>query len=211
MWHHCKFYLVWRLTQSHIERNNVAYNTTKKGVEHTRNSTLRYKPLDYLTLKWGKLFLKKKTRTCDRATVFTIRLQHMRICASILQWHHNEHDGVSNHQPHECSTVYSGADERKHESSASLAFVRGIHRWSVNSPHKGPVTRKKFPFDEVIMIRYSVELEGSYGYAIMLPNRKHYTTPSPCLSINCTVEVWEWISDFSSRFTGHVLTYLCWV
>ena len=39
------------------------------------------------------------------------------------------------------STVYSGADQRKHQSSASLAFVRGIHRWPVNSPHKGPVTR----------------------------------------------------------------------
>ena len=44
------------------------------------------------------------------------------------------------------STVYSGADQRKHQSSASLAFVRGIHRWSVNSQHKGPVTRKMFPF-----------------------------------------------------------------
>ena len=47
------------------------------------------------------------------------------------------------------STVYSGAD--KHQSSASLAFVRGIHRWPVNSPHKWPVTRKMFPFDDVIM------------------------------------------------------------
>ena len=49
------------------------------------------------------------------------------------------------------STVYSGTDQRKHESSASLAFGRGIHRWPVNSPHKGPVTRKMFPLDDVIM------------------------------------------------------------
>ena len=49
------------------------------------------------------------------------------------------------------STIYSGADQRKHQSSASLAFVRGIHRRPVNSPHKGPVTRKMFPFDDVIM------------------------------------------------------------
>ena len=42
------------------------------------------------------------------------------------------------------STVYSGADERKHQSSAPLAFVWGIHRWPVDSPHKGPVTRKCF-------------------------------------------------------------------
>ena len=49
------------------------------------------------------------------------------------------------------STVYSGPDHRKHQSSASLVFVRGIHRSPVNSPHKGPVTRKMFPFDDVIM------------------------------------------------------------
>ena len=50
------------------------------------------------------------------------------------------------------STVYSGADQRKHQSSASLAFVRGIHRGPVNSPHKWPVTQKMFPFDDVIML-----------------------------------------------------------
>ena len=49
------------------------------------------------------------------------------------------------------STVYSDADQGKHQSSASLAFVWGIHRGPVNSPHKGPVTRKMFPFDDVIM------------------------------------------------------------
>ena len=49
------------------------------------------------------------------------------------------------------STVDSGADQRKHQSSVWLAFVRGIHRWPVNSPHKRPVTRKMFPFDDVIM------------------------------------------------------------
>ena len=50
------------------------------------------------------------------------------------------------------STFHSGADQRKHQSSASLAFVRGIHHWTVKSPHKGPVTRKMFPFDDVIMV-----------------------------------------------------------
>ena len=49
------------------------------------------------------------------------------------------------------STINSGAGQRKHQSSALLPFVRGIHRWPVNSPHKGPVTRKMFPFDDVIM------------------------------------------------------------
>ena len=49
------------------------------------------------------------------------------------------------------SAVYPGADQREHQSSASLAFVRGIPRWPVNSAHKRPVTRKMPPFDDVIM------------------------------------------------------------
>ena len=48
------------------------------------------------------------------------------------------------------STVYADADQRKHESSASLAFVWGIHRGQVNSPHKWSVTRKMLPFYDVI-------------------------------------------------------------
>ena len=50
------------------------------------------------------------------------------------------------------SIVYSDADQRKHQNSTSLAFVRGIHRGPVNSPYKWPVTRKMFPFDDVIMV-----------------------------------------------------------
>ena len=49
------------------------------------------------------------------------------------------------------SIVYPDSDQRKHQSSALLAFVRGIHWALVNSPHKWPVTRKMFPFDDVIM------------------------------------------------------------
>ena len=65
------------------------------------------------------------------------------------------------------SDVYSGADQREHQSSASLAFVRGIHRWPVNSPRKGPVTRKIFPFDDVIMMHDNIRgkrlLRSRYG------------------------------------------------
>ena len=49
------------------------------------------------------------------------------------------------------SIVCSGADQRKHQSSRSLAFVRRIHQWPVDSPHKGPVKRKIFPFDDAFM------------------------------------------------------------
>ena len=59
------------------------------------------------------------------------------------------------------SAVYSDADQRKHQSSASLAFVRGIHRRLVNSPHKWPVTRKMFPFDDAIMNKMAPEVHVS--------------------------------------------------
>ena len=66
------------------------------------------------------------------------------------------------------SAVCSGADQRKHQSSASLAFVRGIHRWPVNSPHKGPVTRKMFSFDDVI-IRFVVNRVYDYWDVLCIP------------------------------------------
>ena len=65
------------------------------------------------------------------------------------------------------STVHSGADQRKHQSSASLAFVRGIHRWPVNSPHKRPVTRKMFPFDDVIIWISNFQIHFKDRYDIL--------------------------------------------
>ena len=65
-------------------------------------------------------------------------------------------------------TVYSDADQRKYQSSASLAFVWGIHRGPVNSPHNWPVTRKMFPFDDVIMWQDIWPLQGRWAH----PSRK---------------------------------------
>ena len=67
------------------------------------------------------------------------------------------------------SIVYSSTDQRKHQSSESLAIVWGIHRSPVNSPHKGPVTRKMFPFDDVIMLTCSVMREK---YHLQYPKLK---------------------------------------
>ena len=64
------------------------------------------------------------------------------------------------------SIVYSDADHRKHQSSASLAFVRGIHQGPVNSPHKWPVTRKMFPFDDVIM----TQIHQSHKVLVFMPD-----------------------------------------
>ena len=64
------------------------------------------------------------------------------------------------------STIHSGADQGKHQSSASLAFVWGIYRWPVNSLHKGPVTWKMFPFDDIIMWMYWAVHSKDYIYAL---------------------------------------------
>ena len=79
-----------------------------------------------------------------------------------------------------CTIFCSGADQRKHQGSASLASVRGIQRWPANPPppppppppphththtHKGPVTRTMFPFDDVIMILpSSILVQDSLGH-----------------------------------------------
>ena len=63
------------------------------------------------------------------------------------------------------ATVHSGEDQRKHQSSMSMAIVGEFHRWPVNSPHKGPVTRKMSPFDDVIMVsaRFRSTYRSSYS------------------------------------------------
>ena len=73
-----------------------------------------------------------------------------------LRWRHNDHDSAPQITSLTIvySNIYSGADQSKHQSSASLVFVRRIHRGPVNSPHKWPVTRNMFPFDDVIMPEY---------------------------------------------------------
>ena len=97
-------------------------------------------------------------------------------------------------QPHDCYwIVYSDADQRKHESSASLAFVWGIHRWPVNSPHKGPVTRKMLPFDDVIMSFKDLEWTLS-------DNSKNTTNHEVCTDL--AKSSWTF-------FSGAYFTILC--
>ena len=87
------------------------------------------------------------------------------------------------------STVYSGADQRKHQSSATLAFVRGIHRGPVNSPHKWPVTRKMFPFDDVIMSKMS-QREKSLN-KVKKKRSKPHTLLTLMISRKITLDVWN--------------------
>ena len=69
-----------------------------------------------------------------------------------LHWRHTDHDGVSNHQPHGC--LLNRLFRRRSKGTSKLrvtGLCAGNSPVPVNSPHKGPVTRKMFPFDDVIM------------------------------------------------------------
>ena len=96
----------------------------------------------------ARKLLKIKDQWGRFSLLFWPQVQMTVVGNTALRWRHNGRDGVSNHQPH----IYSDADQRKPQGSTSLAFVWGIHRGPVNSPHKWPVTRKIFPFDDVIMM-----------------------------------------------------------
>ena len=99
------------------------------------------------------------------------------------------------------STVYSDADQRKYQSAASLAFVWGIHRRPVNSPHKWPVTRKMFPFDDVI-IAY-----GQWCGALTYPcfwGSISFHTQTICWANICSASEWRrhdvtWNEAYRSR------------
>ena len=91
-------------------------------------------------------------------------------------------------------TIVSGAYQRKHQSSASLAFVWGIHRWPMNSPHKGPVSQKMFPFDDVIMHfsyyshRTIISLSNDYMthlYFSMIPLHDYAHLYTTCILLCC--------------------------
>ena len=79
------------------------------------------------------------------------------------------------------STVCSAAYQIKHQSSTSVAFVRGIHRWPVNSPHKGPVTRKMSPFDDFIM----------FVHIFICPLVGFHTFSAECINKQSLL-IWTW-------------------
>ena len=93
------------------------------------------------------------------------------------------------------SIVHSGTDQSKHQSSASLAFVWEIHRWPVNFPRKWPVTRKMFPFDDVIM-----EIYLSVRSCLHL-TRSSWNSYSPMETFILFVGGNNVLSKFTIRFT----------
>ena len=107
---------------------------------------------------------------------------------STLYWRHSDHGGVSNHQPHGCLLNRLFRRRSKKTSKLRVAgLCAGNSPWPVKSPHKGPVTRKMFPFDDVIMFNTRMDsiktptcLDGSWGpihlysFNEILPFELHY-------------------------------------
>ena len=96
---------------------------------------------------------------------------------------------VSRVYPTDCSD----ADQRKHQSSTSLTFVRGIRRWPLNSSHKGPVTRKMIPFDDVIMMHFIVFLINSVQFPVTMPTLKRSDSYTYTVSLP-----WHWHKEIYS-------------
>ena len=133
-----------------------------------------------------------------------------------LQWRHNGCDGVSNHQPQDCLlTRLFRCRSKKISKLRVTGFVRGIHRWPVNYPHKWPVTRKMLPFHDVIMYHRAPRTGFGQMYRKIHPepksnartntiqtraflNYKHYGVVTLMLDrpLDC------WFKSFSRRTTG---------
>ena len=100
-------------------------------------------------------------------------------------------------------TVYSGADQRKHQGSASLAFVRGIHQWPVNSPHKWPVKREIFPFVDIIMM-YLVTGHSPQCSLVAIRSILAVWASDPVLICNRTQDIILLYTKAHEKFTDHV-------
>ena len=129
---------------------------TNQHVQHISTNIHTVHALLCLFVVWYELYFTCTFQDCFTGTGASIRLPSYHWSNSA---YHHYSDVIVGSMASQIrgitivySTVYSGADQRKHQSSASPAFVQGIHRWPVNSPHKGPVTRKMFSSEDFIIV-----------------------------------------------------------
>ena len=124
--------------------------------------------------------------------------------ARTLRWRHNGHDCVSNHQPRHC--LLNRLLERRSKETSKLrvtGLCAGNSPGPVNSPHKGPVTRKMFPFDDAIMnSAASIPLRAKFFRG----NINIYLHFMSFLHIDLTL-IWKhWTSNMLVR---HMLSSVC--
>ena len=157
---HCKkFRLLLRNGVLHSGRKpclmrNKFWAKTKNST-HLSKRLMAAELLKTMVFEIWRFFQNVLDASRERISIHGIELV-LPACSSFLSTHYDDviMDWIASQitsLPVVCSIVYSGVNQRKHQSSASLAFVREIHRGPVNFPHKWPVTRKMFPYDDVIM------------------------------------------------------------
>ena len=120
-----------------------------------------------------------------------------------LQWRHNGGDGVSNLQPHHC--LLNRLFRRRLKKTTKLrvtGLCAGIHRWSVDSPHKWPVTRKMFPFDDVIIFSgtVTIALVGKIDQSHTITKYHKAQTMFIFITLNC-LYVYIFVDIFMFRFS----------
>ena len=143
--------------------------------------------------------------------------QYNRVGRSTLLWRHNERDCASNHQLRDC--LLNRLFRRRSKKRSKLrvtGLCAGIHRSPVNSPHKWPVTRKMFPFDDVIMIRSQLTGLGAIGQTlrnlksrcmwneVMICTRIYVDDMCICIgSANIFLRVSTYLNMFSRKLPWH--------
>ena len=195
------------LPQVRVRRKALRYRLQGK-MQHYFNSTV---PSHYLNQGYIERNRCKKTNPPIKIDKPTSLGSRQSFNGGVDHWHYS--DVIMGVMAY--STVYSGADQRKHQSSVSLAFVRGIHRWPVNSSRKRPVTRKMFPFDDVIMGKHTTHLAG-YGDSLSwarcgtTPEPLTYLTPlrdlNAILISNCQANVVNWWLSIAYEIAGRWLS-----
>ena len=141
---------------NHMKLIIIIISRSQQTFAHTKTTELSWYMQNFVVIRliWGKISINLMKKIWN-----LIKMSSVGWVSDILGWevvHYGEVImGTMASQITSLtivySTVYSDADQRRHQSSASLAYVWGIHRGPVNYPHKWPVMRKMFPFDDVIM------------------------------------------------------------
>ena len=105
------------------------------------------------TIRYWKLQSETRHYNQIKPSTLYMTIREIDHISSSLQWRHNGHDGVSNHQPHQCllNRLY-GRRSKKTSKLRVTGLCVGNSPRTGEYPHKWPVTRKMFPFDDVIML-----------------------------------------------------------
>ena len=120
---------------------SVTCGFSSQTTRNARSLGFSYAISNLVKTKLSCRWFETRQRSCEIIVIFT------------LLWRHNGHDSVSNHQPYDC--LLNRLFRRRSKKTSKLrvtGLCAGNSPGPVISPHKWPVTRKMFPFDDVIMI-----------------------------------------------------------